>query len=138
MEQLVTFETAKLAKEAGFDWPVQNKFDKSGFLNGVISPNMRRYGDPSNYNDPCFQDEGRQYTSAPTQSELQKWLREKHFLCVSPLYTVAGYTFNIYNIKTGRIEYSVSSDNDYYMIWETAYDKGLLLSLKLIQKNLQG
>lgn len=66
---LVTYNTAKLAKKCGFNLLVQNKYLKGGGL-------TLRYGQPIDYNNECFQDKGRMYTSAPTQSELQKWLRE--------------------------------------------------------------
>ena len=68
---LVTYNTAKLAKKCGFNLFVQNKYLKGGGL-------TLRYGQPIDYNNKCFQDKGRMYTSAPTQSELQKWLRETY------------------------------------------------------------
>lgn len=74
MEQLVERNTALLAKELGFDEPVQDRYFKGVVLNGI---GERRFGGISNWNHDCFQDEFRQYVSAPTQGHLQKWLREK-------------------------------------------------------------
>lgn len=83
MDKLVSPQVAKLAKEKGFDVPVQNRYMKDGGLNWY---GERRYDTPSNYNDSCFQDEGRQYTSAPTQSELQTWLRDVHKIDTTPIH----------------------------------------------------
>lgn len=68
MEQIINFKTSRLAKEAGFDIPVQNRFFKNEQLNGT---GEIRFEGVSNWNHECFQDEYRQYTSAPNQSELQ-------------------------------------------------------------------
>ena len=65
-EILITFETAKLAKEKGFKLPLRSNRNYYN-LNGNIHP----------YN--WFnQFELADYTDAPTQSLLQKWLREVH------------------------------------------------------------
>lgn len=90
MDRLILFETALLAKELGFNNPVQNRYLKDGKLN---NNSQRRYGEPINYNDPCFQDEYRSYTSAPTQSELRFWLREEFNIDI-----VIQPTFACYNI----------------------------------------
>jgi len=63
-EQLISFETAKLAKEKGF-----NEVCKWYITSDTIS-------DGNETND--FLRDG--YYSAPTQSILQKWLREVHKL----------------------------------------------------------
>lgn len=70
-EKLISLETAKLAKEKGFDWEVTNYF-KIGQLNQKIieekciscSINIK------------FSEQ--QLFSRPTQSLLQKWLRKNH------------------------------------------------------------
>ena len=87
-EQLITFETAKLAKEKGFKLPLRSNRNYYN-LNGNIHP----------YN--WFnQFELADYTDAPTQSLLQKWLREKHDIHIeinsfSDVSTYDGYL--IYN-----------------------------------------
>ena len=80
-EQLISFETAKLAKEKGFSERVRfiwydnkmkpfiedNLIREYGYIPGEWNGNMHYKKDPSET-----------YTSAPTQSLLQKWLREEH------------------------------------------------------------
>lgn len=78
LEQLISFETAKLAKEKGFDEIVFCYFsdgilnDDETFLNKTSSTNYN-----SKYWDKIDEDD-EEWVSAPTQSQLQKWLREKH------------------------------------------------------------
>lgn len=69
-EQLVSFETANLAKEKGFvDMAIPQIYIGKGVL-----WDYSVHGSCSNYN----------YVEAPTQSLLQKWLREEHsiHICV--------------------------------------------------------
>ena len=63
-EQLISFETAKLAKEKGFTYAYEF-YDKEG--------NIVDFGIVGGWTD-CHDEN----YAAPTQSLLQKWLREKH------------------------------------------------------------
>ena len=83
-EQLISFETAKLAKEKGFDIP-QNKMYSFGckmFSNipEITFHDGNKYEcfyEPYNWNDGIGFGSTKYY-SAPTQSLLQKWLRDVH------------------------------------------------------------
>ena len=98
-EQLITFETAKLAKKKGFDIPVHYFVsDVSGY-----SANMNAVQD--------FNKEQASFYSAPTQSLLQKWLREKHN-CV--VFTKPWIGANFF----------ISSDTFYSEIYLNQYRKG--------------
>ena len=69
-EQLISFETAKLAKEkdyGGKGLTTSYGYYRDGILCSIPT---------NNKSDFCGEDE----YSAPTQSLLQKWLREKHNL----------------------------------------------------------
>ena len=70
-EQLISFETALLVKEKGFDWLVGYAYGLSG------KSHQTRLEDWNNFK---LHD---QNTSAPTQSLLQKWLRDEHKIYVS-------------------------------------------------------
>jgi hypothetical protein len=74
-DQLISFETAKLAKEKGFDI---GSFNYGYLINkGRLSTFEGSYNFNIGQYDNC-------YISAPTQSLLQKWLREIHnfFICI--------------------------------------------------------
>lgn len=73
-EHLIGFGTAKLAKEKGFDWEVYYYYNINGFLKGQISLEYHSIKDfLYNWNNPKSDT-----YSAPTQSLLQKWLRDVH------------------------------------------------------------
>ena len=82
-EELISYETAKLAKEKGFNIPVTNYWSTG--IKSRISQGMEYMSDDayteSNWNNgegnyPTLKEEVS--CSAPTQSLLQRWLREKH------------------------------------------------------------
>lgn len=74
-DQLISFETAKLAKEKGFDLNTySNCWVKT--LDGDVIHNSERRN--ISEHDRCTQ-----HLMQPTQSLLQKWLLEKHNLFVS-------------------------------------------------------
>lgn len=121
-EELITFETAKLAKEKGFDVPV-----KSYFYDGDTGTNILREEKHSyykNYNgvDLCY--------SIPTQSLLQKWLREKHKICME----MEEY-YNLNDTKLGwYAKYRKPKFNCLRgKTYEEALEKGLQEALKLIK-----
>tara|TARA_R110000868_G_scaffold14426_4_gene67198 strand:+ start:19052 stop:19411 length:360 start_codon:yes stop_codon:yes gene_type:complete len=117
-EELITFETAKLAKEKGFGktldtiFPYSYKDDKTVVLNS---------------SNNC--EEG--FTAAPRQSELQKWLREEHEISIKidDFYTDSRIRFD-YNIcKLGH-----QDDNPVgvFKTYEEALEEALFESLKTI------
>ena len=128
-EQLVTFEVAKLAKEKGFYWiESDNKW-----YDNVGHPEVSSQG---------YHQEINSYrTSIPTQSLLQKWLREEHDIEVySYSYTVRGgdkgkkfgdYIY-VVNPLHGGIVLMGDSKKGKYQFYEKALEKGLYEALKLI------
>ena len=122
-EQLITFETAKLAKEKGFNIKTEVFFrpikkQKVLFLKWTEYDNSK----------PILQ--------RPTQSLLQKWLREKYGLCIEIRHWVnksqdfLKCTFVILKIGEGSV-----TPETYFntiSIYEEALEKGLQEALKLI------
>ena len=76
-EQLIEFETAKLAKEKGFNLYSQGWYGCDDPMEG--KPNkffIRNFATWEEFGEEDSQ-EGTEIYSAPTQSLLQKWLREE-------------------------------------------------------------
>jgi hypothetical protein len=73
-EELITFKTAKLAKEKGFNINTKDVFINTCKLGGS---NLHIDLEPNDWNTLDFSVDNIYY-SAPTQSLLQKWLREFH------------------------------------------------------------
>jgi len=159
-EELVKFETAKLAKEKGF-----NIFNIDiNLKNNIIINDNDIYIDSKNIDDKYYlytnEDncvyslkvgqfnsvigsfnsfakeymlkETNDYFHAPTQSLLQKWLREKHNIWVygKPSNYTDGWDFRIYR-KGSKCLYTVLKDD--YELYEDGLEKGLQEALKLIK-----
>lgn len=78
-EDYVSFETAKLLKEKGFDAPCKNYY--SLYTEDVKHNLQKKYGAKKNWNSFALA------ISRPSQSLVMKWLREVHHcvICITPL-----------------------------------------------------
>lgn len=145
-ETLISLEAGKLAKEKGFDWKVESYYHKS---NGKETPYTRKstgYRTDeivcTNWNDgqgsyPTLPNEVN--CSAPTQSLLQKWLRDVHNLHIriQPMLRFdqiypSKYTSHI-EVPFDPFKHKPSN----YQIgdtYEEALEKALIEALKLIKK----
>jgi hypothetical protein len=115
-EELISFETAKLAKEKIFNIPVLSVYADNGCLSS---------------DDTVYNFNQRAGYSAPTQSFLQKWLREKHRIDIYVKPSYCGYYCSF--------EYDLPEKSDSKILelettYEEALEKGLFEALKLIKK----
>ena len=126
-EQVISFETAKLAKEKRFNE------DTELFFNSFYPKGTYNINGLTNYDEVTGKRDN--FTSLPTQSFLQKWLREKHNIHI--------YLFPLDNGKWGFENNSISINLDYIFInymyegkeynsYEEALEFALLEALKLI------
>ena len=125
-EELIIFETAKLAKEKGFNNGSFNIWHHNGEYTMTSNSLFRDNGVTMMHNE-------KGYIEAPTQSLLQKWLRENHdlHLCVgldSSLIEEPNYDYQFIN-HSQTVDYSETNFNTY----EEALEKGLYEALKLIK-----
>lgn len=128
-DQLISFETAKLAKEKGFDEWCANGY------------NIHSTVDKHKLQEIKNKNSGVMYISAPTQSLLQRWLREKHKiyieLQVSEAKPEAFWCWKIFthrSIGKGLIWINADSNGIYFNTYEESLEKGLQEALKLIEK----
>jgi len=117
-EQLISFETAVLAKEKGFDLKCEMCF-------------LSEENEPQPFKNPApsMSNKIEMAYSAPTQSLLQKWLREIHAIDI---------WVERYN-STERFYYQCPKVHDIHPhlnhwgdTYEEALEKGLQQALKLI------
>ena len=165
-EQLITFETAKLAKEKGFNILSHSYYFEDGeFKENSLKGTNGYYGEEYEFNlsefnenwndkwltkktgDRCFgcsKQKGYLETfSAPTQSLLQRWLREVHNIYVESYHdlTSDGTKIQFYT-SWGFLQQKDKNGNrnvngwyDEYNDWKTyeeALEIGLQEALKLI------
>jgi hypothetical protein len=120
-ERLVTLETAKLAKEKGFNWPCNdyhNKRDGNYISSETIMISYHDYNSQINN------------TSLPTQSSLQKWLREVHTIYINIRY----YCHPEEGFEVGLFPENMDVVHLYdFKTYEEALEIGLQEALKLIK-----
>jgi hypothetical protein len=125
-EQLISFETAKLAKEKGFNIPVHAMY-------------IKKRNNPLNYPEPeesMYNWNSRAGYSAPTQSLLQKWLREEHNIhiqlhydCKYKYWEFRNFILNEYIDKEhNKVYFEYFGYNTY----EEALEAGLSKALSII------
>ena len=132
-EQLITFETAKLTKEKGWTTNYLSTLDyyKTDGIKAKLE-DLTKNRDYKNF-----------YFHAPTQSLLQKWLREVHKFEIQ-IFTMGVYMNKLTNPHSefknsiGFKTYCYGLNADYgkddrgFKTYEEALEKGLQEALKLI------
>jgi hypothetical protein len=120
-EEIISFTVAKLAKEKGFanKYPHRLRrdyYNHLGGLNGDVTEYIKAYLNGKDTGE---------YTTidAPTQSLLQRWLREEKGVFIS---VDVNFCYDIY---LNDEAYSESTEHNNY---EQALEEGLYESLKLI------
>lgn len=153
-EELISIETAMLAKEKDFNISTQKAYiGESLFINFEESFGEREfYFDADDfYNDWnrkgwFFDKEGSgcfgcnldnikwfEAYSAPTQSLLQKWLRENYKIIVSiNIMSDLSYYSLLIDINKNKLNLENQSKNRGFSTYEEALEDGLLEALKLI------
>lgn len=159
-EQLISFETAKLTKEKGFNLLTHSYyFEDSEFREHSLKGTNGYYGEEyefdlsefnENWNDKwltkktgnkcfgCSKQQGYLETfSAPTQSLLQRWLREIHNIHLNVEYYPDRETKNYCitgDYKTLNQWTWIDHENDIdFDTYEEALELGLSKGLKLIK-----
>jgi len=116
-DYLISFETAKLAKEKGFNERSDRCYNNDGDLLNT-KPGM--HGRPNNYSD---------YYAAVSLEDLHKWLREKFKIRIkidrSSMNIFIGYIWNNSSVPIRNNH----KESDYSIV----YEKTLIMALKLIK-----
>ena len=134
-EELIKFETAKLAKEKGFLLHTIDVFYQYDGTKSLCHRNSKRALQVQDMDRPeCY---------VPTQSLLQKWLREEHDIKLNLETTNRVNSGYICRVLYPPKEWSLMSDkyrtftpskgNIEYKSYEQALEKGLQEALKLIK-----
>lgn len=121
-EQLISFETAKLAKEKGFDIKCDNFYRDNKDLHG-------KRGKKSGVVPPVSQAINRQL--APTQPLLQKWLRDSKLAIVQvgPVDDWDHWGYNVLMEDCMSPFFAIPLTSKEYPAYEEALEAGLLEAL---------
>jgi hypothetical protein len=135
-EQLISFETAKLAKEKGLDFEFCNVgwHGDFGDLKGDSYPFLGTY---SFYKSIYCNNKDEHQIQRPTQSLLQRWLREVHniHLLLEPYYDEQKVLVYGFDLITERTEEETIVEKG-FKTYEDALEVGLQESLKLVKDGL--
>jgi len=137
-DQLISFETAKLAKEKGFDGKCFGGYDTIRYNHETgcekYNTHPRWLHSDGKYESLSYRTKETVNIScilAPTQSLLQKWLREKHKIIVLigflDFSDDDNYFYSLINHPRELQE------DEYYKTYEEALEQGLYQSLLLIK-----
>ncbi|MBM6856543.1 hypothetical protein H6D15_02805 [Mediterranea massiliensis] len=123
-ESYVSFDTAKLLKEAGFDVPCFNQYTERGTIWHCDCP--------ENFNkSQCA-------TSCPTQALAARWLREAHGIHVCIDVNASGWYYDLCKSDNGThilwSSYQGPNDGGEWDSYEGALEAGLKICLELIKK----
>ena len=126
-EQYVTFETAQLLKEAGFDTIVRTTYRKNEDGGWFFNNEITEQAEYNIYNNVI---------NAPTQSLAARWLREVHNYAVCVWFSKDHekwfYAHGDMNNIVFDTDYHISEYK--YDSYEEALEAGLQEALKLIKK----
>lgn len=134
-EELVTFETAKLAKEKGFDYTCSCGYDENG---EVYRPHYWEMSCDTNTLSIKESDLDEDVIClAPTQSLLQRWLREVHGkLVYANHFKEDWYEYHIQHNEVvdshGKVWVDVVVSLTNELSYEEVLEKGLQEAVRLI------
>ena len=120
-EQFVSFETAKMLKEAGFDVPCTSQYTEGKYIWNVDYPyhfNQDEFG-----------------YSRPTQALAARWLREVYNVAIYSLYDddMEQWFYVVDAFTKNPVINGFQSDSE-YDDYESAFEDGLREAIKLIKK----
>ena len=156
-EQLISFETAKLAKEKGFNEETFGHHYIDNNDDHLFPHAITGFNEALKWNsileDSFFKAlyrglEIKEIISVPTQSFLQQWLREKHniYVIITEEFYANGINHNVQiltydssNVENNYINNNKSTkmygDNGEFKNHEEALEFGLQKALKLIEND---
>ncbi|MCL1615087.1 hypothetical protein M3090_01505 [Bacteroides sp. ET71] len=120
-EQFVSFDTAKMLKEAGFDVPCTSQYTEGKCIWNV--------GYPYNFNQDEFG------YSRPTHALAGRWLREVYNVAIYSLYDDdMEQWFYVVDAFTKNPVINGFQSGSEYDDYESAFEDGLREAIKLIKK----
>jgi hypothetical protein len=130
-DALINFETAKLAREKGFNIPTISYYNPKG-RSEESEGYMTERLECSNWNNGqgSYPTHAKDVEcSAPTQSLLQKWLREVHSIYIN----VNTDNNKLFCVDINEEYFYDCARFDWYKTYEEALEIGLQEALKLIK-----
>lgn len=117
-EQYVSFGTALLLKEAGFDVPCHYSYDNVGGFRWFKIGELILSG----------------WIPCPTQALAARWLREVHGLFIKIFYRITGFNYEIIYTRTDDVAFTPHEPKINFISYEECLEDALQEAVKLIKK----
>lgn len=136
-DQIISYKIAILAKEKGFNIPCRTTYNNSKLILAWY-PNECYYGYGLEENMKDYYSNPSENLLAPSQSLLQRWLREVYnihteiFIYEGKFRKLDGYYYNIATPNKDSKSIKWITNNKNYKTYEGALEIGLQEALKLI------
>ena len=129
-EQFVSFGTARMLKEAGFDVPCRGIYRAYRIGTSVF----HEYDRKSTKDGLCRNAvDGFQYEYlAPTQALAARWLREEHHIFIMLTPVIEGWMYDLFDLK--KHQYILCNEDAMTESYEVAFETALREAIKLIKK----
>lgn len=124
-ENFVSFDTARMLKEAGFEVPCRSYYELED--GEIVRKDSIGSSDYNAYEDTVC--------SRPTQALAARWLREVHGMYIEIHHRVTGYVYFVIKIESNELlAIPTISDKMQFDIYEEAFENALRKAIKLIKK----
>ena len=124
-ESFVSFDTARMLKEAGFEVPCRSYYELED--GEIVRKDSIGSSDYNAYEDTVC--------SRPTQALAARWLREVHGMYIEIHHRVTGCVYFVIKIESNELlAIPTISDKMQFDIYEEAFENALRKAIKLIKK----
>ena len=124
-ESFVSFDTARMLKEAGFEVSCRSYYELED--GEIVRKDSIGSSDYNAYEDTVC--------SRPTQALAARWLREVHGMYIEIHHRVTGYVYFVIKIESNELlAIPTISDKMQFDIYEEAFENALRKAIKVIKK----
>ena len=121
-ESYVSFDTARMLKEAGFDVPCNSYYELED--GEVVRKDSIGSSDYNAYEDTVC--------SRPTQALAARWLREEHHIFIMLTPVIKGWMYDLFDLK--KHQYILCNEDAMTESYEAAFETALREAIKLVKK----
>ena len=122
-ESYVSFDTAKLLKEAGFEANLKTRHVEEEKDEWAFWDSGAKRSDYNYFDDTI---------ACPTQALAARWLREEHHIFITIAPVIQGWVYDLFDLK--KHQYILCNEGAMTESYEAAFETALQEAIKLIKK----
>ena len=124
-ESYVSFDTAKMLKEAGFEANLKTRYVEEEKDEWAFWASGTKRSDYNYFDDTI---------ACPTLALAARWLREVHGLFIEIFYRITGFNYEIIYTKTYEVAFTPHEPKINFISYEGCLEDALQEAVKLIKK----